>query len=212
MRFDIYKIDGLRRDEVQMSQADIQDFFTKISTDEHIKKQLLNALGALSKEDQEFKDQLLNTLDTETDRTRKKKKLRSLFSNLKMEVVFQIILTAILIAVFVVFVYLTYIQINTRPEGILMSDGHMEMYDPFSRAKDLLILIIPVFTTVISFWLGYSVQERKVIEAKTSAEEHRLMLEKADQMMAKIEGRMMTTLENDDINNLSSDIHKIMED
>jgi hypothetical protein len=193
-----------------MSQVEIQNIFNKVPTDNDLKDQLLSALGALSKEDEDFKQQLLTELDAAPNENRKKKEQRSFFSNLKMEGIVQVILSGTLIAVFVIFAYLTFAQINTKPEGIPMSDGHMEMYDPFTRAKDLLTLIIPTFTIVVSFWLGFSIQEKKVNEARTIADGQRVMREKADTMMAKIEGRMMTMTESDDITNLSNDIHTIM--
>jgi hypothetical protein len=109
------------------------------------------------------------------------------------------------------YVYWTFYLIRIKPEGLTMDDGHMEMFDPFTRAKDLLTLIIPIFATIVSFWLGFSIQEGKVNQAEQMADKQREMREKADKMMAKIEGRMMTTPENDNIKNLSNDIHNIME-
>ena len=45
-----------------MLQADVQEIIKKVSTDNDLKKHLLSALGALSKDDEDFKKQLLNTL------------------------------------------------------------------------------------------------------------------------------------------------------
>ena len=80
----------------------------------------------------------------------------------------------------------------------------MEMYDPFVRAKDLLTLLIPLFTTIVSFWLGFSIQEKKVNQERDKRE-------KADEMMAKIKGRTMMTPDNDDVTSLRDHIHEIME-
>ena len=168
-------------------------------------------LGTLTKEDAGFKQELLNILNEESKEDIKKKEPQSKFPNLKKEAVFQVVLTGILTVLFILFVYLTFTQLTTRPEEIPMSGGHMEMYDPFTRAKDILTLILPLFTTVLSFWLGFHIQEKKVDQAESTANNQREMREKADTMMAKIEGRMMTMPENDDIKNLSNDIHKIME-
>ena len=138
------------------------------------------------------------------------KSLQSWFSNLKVDVIIQIVLTTILILVFIIAWYMTIDRLDAPPKGIMMPDDHMEMYDPYARAKDLLSIIIPLVTTVLSFWLGLAIQERKVSEARTIAEEQRLMREKSDQMMAKIEGRMMAIPENDDLKDLRADIQEIM--
>jgi hypothetical protein len=187
------------------SEAEIQNTLEKVLADNDFRKQFLDAVNKLFREDKNFKNQLLSSLDARS---------KSRLSNLKAGVLIQIILTGILIAVFLAYVYLTFAQINTRPMGIPMEDGHMEMFDPYSRAKDLLILIIPMFTTVISFWLGFSIQEKKVNQAKEDANNEREMHQNADEMRQKMEMKMakveqVTTIMPE--NEVSKHIHKIME-
>jgi hypothetical protein len=189
-----------RRWEVQ-----IQNTLDKVLTDNDFRKQFLHAVNELFQKDEHFKKELVSSLDSGS---------RLLYSNFKLDVLLQIILTGILIAVFLAYAYLTFVQINTRPVGIPMEDGHMEMFDPYGRAKDLLTLVIPMFTTVISFWLGFSIQEKKVNQAKQDANHERAMHEKADDMRQKMEMKVakvkqVTTMMPE--NQVSKHIHKIME-
>jgi hypothetical protein len=103
----------------------------------------------------------LHTLDAGTGGDDKKKERWLLFSTVKKEAVFQVVLMGVLTVLFILFVYLAFEPINTKPEPISMGD-HMEMYDPLTRAKDLLTLIPQLFTTVLSFGLGFSIQEKKI--------------------------------------------------
>src|SRR5438045_5617145 len=116
------------------------------------------------------------------DRVKKGRKMikSRFFSNLKSESVFQVILTGILTVLFILLMYLTFGRIDVPPIPVEMGDGRIEMYDSFSRAKDLLTLILPLFTTVLSFWLVFSLQERKVNEATLIAVDRRAMAERDD--------------------------------
>jgi hypothetical protein len=120
-----------------------------------------------------------------------------------MERVLQLFLSGILLALFVGIAVLTFVRIDAPPIGVKMGD-RMEMYDPFIRAKDLLTLLIPLFTTIVSFWLGFSIQEKKVAQERGRRE-------KADEMMAKIKGRTMIGPEKDDAQTLRDHIKEIME-
>ena len=109
--------------------------------------------------------------------------LQQLLSSFRMVVVVQILISGILFVVFVAYAYLTFVLINTRPEPIDMPGGGTVMFDPYSRARDLLILVIPVFTTVVSFWLGLSIQEKRVTQAEAAANDQRIERDTMKQKM-----------------------------
>ena len=190
----------------------IPEMLNDVLTNHDTQKQFLNALGELVKENEEFKLQILRALDEPAGEGAKSEgRLSALFPNLNTVVVVQVIVSALLIAVFGALMFLTIALIQTQPKSIMMDDGRMEMFDPFVRASDLLTLIIPIFATVVSFWLGFSIQERKVNKADQMADEQREMREKADKMMAKVEGLTMMMQDNDETRLVRDQIHQIMQ-
>jgi len=176
-----------------MTQENVSDIVERISVDKSFKEKLLKALGQKSSEDKNFRKELLITLDTGSQAR------SSLKAN--TEFILQLLLSGILIVIFVVVAVLTFIRIDMAPQAFQMGDN-MQMYDPFVRAKDLLTLLIPLFTTTLSFWLGFSLQEKKVNQERGKRE-------KADEMMAKIKGRTM--VEDDNPKMLREHINQIME-
>ena len=187
-----------------MSNENIHDILERVSKDNSFREQFLEALGIKSKEDDDLRQKLLDALSavSKKDKENTERQARSTNSHVNMERVLQLILSGILVALFVVIAGLTLLRIDAAPKSVLMGDK-MEMYDPYVRAKDLLTLLIPLFTTIVSFWLGFSIQEKKVSQEREKRE-------KADEMMAKIKGRTMMPSDNDDVAMLREHIQEIM--
>jgi hypothetical protein len=189
-----------------MSDENVHEILERVSKDHHFRKQFLNTLTTKSKEDDDLKHELLDALGagskTEEENTTAQQ-VQAAHSHGNLERTLQLALSGILVALFVVIAGLTLVRIDAAPKSVIMGD-RMEMYDPFVRAKDLLTLLIPLFTTIVSFWLGFSIQEKKVTQ-------ERVKREKADEMMAKIKGRTMMPSANDDVAMLRDHIHEIME-
>jgi hypothetical protein len=64
---------------------------------------------------------------------------------------------------------------NTRtsvPSAITVGD-QIIIFDPFERSKDLLILIFPLFSAVVTFWLGVAVEGRRADKNEAQADEAR---------------------------------------
>jgi hypothetical protein len=188
-----------------MSDENVHAILERVSNDDPFRQQFLNALRTKSKENDDLKHELLDALGagSKTDKEKKEQQAQASNSHGNLERILQLTLSGILVALFVVIAGLTLVRIDAAPKSVLMGD-RMEMYDPFVRAKDLLTLLIPLFTTIVSFWLGFSIQEKKVTQ-------ERVKREKADEMMAKIKGRTMMPSENDDVTMLRDHIHEIME-
>jgi ABC-type dipeptide/oligopeptide/nickel transport system permease component len=176
---------------VRMTSDEAETFMNKVLSDQVLRTQFLSAVRTSSGHDGTLKQQLLSTLDGDWGFARLKRWWSVSFAQMKGVVVLQLLLSGLLTVVFVLILYLTFSRIDIQPAGIDMGGGRMEMFDPFIRAKDLLTLIIPIFTTVLSFWLGFSIQDTKVKQANETAETQRQMREESDEMMAKIKGRMM---------------------
>jgi hypothetical protein len=189
-----------------MSDENAHDILERVSKDNPFRKQFLNALRTKSKEDDDLKHEFLDALGavSKTDKENTERQAQATSSHGNLGRILQLTLSGILVALFVVIAGLTLVRIDAAPKSVLMGD-RIEMYDPFVRAKDLLTLLIPLFTTIVSFWLGFSIQEKKV-------NQERVKREKADEMMAKIKGRTMMPSENDDVTMLRDHIHEIMED
>ena len=188
-----------------MSEENVHDILERVSTDKSFREQFVIALGAKLKDDDDLRQKLLDAPGTVPKKDKESTGLRARPTNLNvnMERILQLFLSGILVALFVGIAVLTLVRIDAAPQSVLMGDK-MEMYDPFVRAKDLLTLLIPLFTTIVSFWLGFSIQEKKVNQERDKRE-------KADEMMAKIKGRTMMTPDNDDVTSLRDHIHEIME-
>lgn len=188
-----------------MPQENVQGIVERVSTDNDFRQQLVGALGVISKEDNDFREQLLRALDAVSKKDKEDTGWWAPSANLKASIgsILQIFISGILVVLFVGIAVLTFLRIDAPPQGVPMGD-RMEMYDPFVRAKDLLTLLIPLFTTIVSFWLGFSIQEKKVNQEREKRE-------KADEMMAKIKGRTMMPSDNDDVTMLRDHIHEIME-
>lgn len=80
------------------------------------------------------------------------------------------ILSVLLALVFAYVVYETLQQLNQAP--VYLKDGTTVSYDPFVRAKDILTIILPLFTTIIAFWVGQrgaATAQKKANDAKDEA-------------------------------------------
>ncbi len=174
-----------------MSQSDVQGILKRVSADDSFKQQLLSDLGTLAQQNKSVKDQLVTIVNPESSKKKWRTWWRDFFSNLTTVGFFQITLTGILILLFVISMVLTFMQITTPPVGTMMPDKTVERWDPYTRAKDLLTLIIPIFATIVSFWLGFSIQENRVNRATQTAQDEREMRAQADKKMGMIEGYKM---------------------
>jgi hypothetical protein len=184
-----------------MSPEDIHTILEKVSTDNTFKTRLLMALAARAKEDPSLKQDLLKILEGSPQPGENKAGPGN--SRISPERILQLILSGILLAYFVIIAALTVSRIGMAPQGAMLG-GRMQMYDPFVRAKDLLTMFMPLFTTIMSFWLGFSIQEKKVTQERDKREQ-------ADEMMPKIKGRTMMPSDMDDVAMLQQHIREIME-
>jgi hypothetical protein len=95
-------------------------------------------------------------------------------------------LTIVLILIFLGILFVTYTLLNTPPQAAQMGNTNtMAMYDPFARAKDLLTLLFPLFTAVISFYFGVMVEGKR-------ADQSLMRADNAEKDMHEMEGKVMT--------------------
>jgi len=186
-----------------MSHENARNRMDSILSETDFRKQLVDTLSMKLKEDDVFRQKLFDALNLPSEKGKEIAGAQAKSKKVNIDCVLQLILTGILIALFVVIAALALTRIDDAPVGVKMGD-RMEMYDPFLRAKELLILLTPLFTTAFSFWLGFSIQEKKVSQERKKREI-------ADEKMAKIKGRTMMPPDNDSVSMLHQHIQAIME-
>ena len=71
----------------------------------------------------------------------------------------------------VVLTWIIFVGMHIGTQPVLNKDGTVQM-DAYARAKDILVLLLPLLTTAAGFWLGSqgTGQAQKQAEAATTAE------------------------------------------
>lgn len=71
-----------------------------------------------------------------------------------------IVLTAVLVVVFGAVLEQALRTVDTDPRGVQV--GHaMQLVSPFTNAKDLLGIVLPLFGAAVTFWLGAAIEGRR---------------------------------------------------
>lgn len=86
----------------------------------------------------------------------------------------------------------TYNLINIIPQTYQVGDN-TQVVDTFSRAKDLLNILFPLFGAVVTFWLGVAVEGRRADDASNAANQEREERRNAETARADAENRARTT-------------------
>ncbi len=80
------------------------------------------------------------------------------------------ILSALLLVVFIYVLHSTLLQITIPPEGVPVGEN-TQVFDRYERAKDLLDSLFPLFSAVVTFWLGVTVESKRADQNQDTAEE-----------------------------------------
>lgn len=76
-----------------------------------------------------------------------------------------------LIAVLGVMAWLVVIAFTLDETVVLAPDGKTVLSDPFGRTKDILVIILPILTTLVGYWVGTKgMDEAKKEEAKAKSQ------------------------------------------
>jgi hypothetical protein len=78
------------------------------------------------------------------------------------------LLSAVLVVAFLVALLVALNRIGTDPRGVSVG-GNNQTIDEFSRAKDVLLVVVPLFGAVLTFWLGVAVEGRRADDHKQNA-------------------------------------------
>jgi hypothetical protein len=78
------------------------------------------------------------------------------------------VLSVVLVLAFLLSLVLLLTRIGSDPRGVTVG-GREETVDEFSRAKDVLSIVIPLFGAVVTFWLGVAVEARRADEHRENA-------------------------------------------
>lgn len=81
-------------------------------------------------------------------------------------------LSLVLIGVLVFALIQTYMLINTPPLVVSVG-GNEQMVDTFDRAQALLNMFFPLFSAVVTFWLGVAIEGRRADRHEAEAEEEK---------------------------------------
>lgn len=63
----------------------------------------------------------------------------------------------------------TYSIANSLPQVVKVGDAY-QLVDTFSRAKDLLVILFPLFGAVVTFWLGTAIEGKRADENQQKAD------------------------------------------
>jgi hypothetical protein len=77
-------------------------------------------------------------------------------------------LSIVLVLAFLLALVFVLTRIGSDPRGVTVG-GRNEAVDEYARAKDLLLIIVPLFGAVLTFWLGVAVEGRRADEHKQNA-------------------------------------------
>jgi hypothetical protein len=79
-----------------------------------------------------------------------------------------ILLSLVLVAAFLLVLVVALTRIGSDPRGVDVG-GSNHTVDEFSRAKDVLLVVVPLFGAVVTFWLGVAVEGRRADDHKQNA-------------------------------------------
>jgi hypothetical protein len=98
------------------------------------------------------------------------------------------VLSIILLGLLLIVAIQTFNTSASVPSAITVGD-QVIIFDPFERSKDLLTLIFPLFSAVVTFWLGVAVEGRRADKNEAEADEARQDEQEArlDQIQAQAE-------------------------
>jgi hypothetical protein len=82
------------------------------------------------------------------------------------------LLSIILLALLLIVAVQTFNTSSTAPTAIEVGD-QVILIDPFERSKDLLNLFFPLFSAVVTFWLGVAVEGRRADKNEAEADQAR---------------------------------------
>jgi hypothetical protein len=79
-------------------------------------------------------------------------------------------LSIALVVICIPVIVVTLIQVGATPATIKVGDA-VQVVDPFAQAKEVLAIVFPLLTAVVTFWLGVAVEGRRAdTNGKTAAE------------------------------------------
>jgi hypothetical protein len=78
------------------------------------------------------------------------------------------VLSLVLVLAFMTLLIVALVRIGSDPRAVDVG-GSSQTVDEYSRAKDLLLVIVPLFGAVVTFWLGVAVEGRRADEHKQNA-------------------------------------------
>jgi hypothetical protein len=79
-------------------------------------------------------------------------------------------LSLVLVLAFMILLIVALLRIGSDPRAVDVG-GSLQTVDEWSRAKDLLLVIVPLFGAVVTFWLGVAIEGRRADEHKQNAAE-----------------------------------------
>lgn len=80
-----------------------------------------------------------------------------------------LLLSVILVIVLIVVAFRTYAKVGATPVVYTLNDSELTV-DPFQQAKDLLNTLFPLFSAVVTFWLGATIEGKRADENKAQAD------------------------------------------
>lgn len=80
------------------------------------------------------------------------------------------LLSLVLVLAFLLSLVFVLGRIGSDPRAVTVG-GREEAVDEYLRAKDILVLIVPLFGAVVTFWLGVAIEGRRADEHKETAEQ-----------------------------------------
>lgn len=81
-------------------------------------------------------------------------------------------LSLVLMGILIFALSQTYRLVNTPPMVVSVG-GNEQMVDTFSRAQTLLNMVFPLFSAVVTFWLGVAIESRRADKHEAEAEEEK---------------------------------------
>lgn len=75
-----------------------------------------------------------------------------------------------------------------------------QTYDPFQRSKDILLVVLPIFTSAMAFWLGVSTEGRRADSAEDQAGAAQQQADQATQRASESDARVTAVLDQSDKN------------
>ena len=78
-------------------------------------------------------------------------------------------LTVVLVLIFVPVLVVTLYLINSDPRGVVIGQA-TQVVDSYGRAKDILSIVLPLFSAAVTFWLGVAIEGRRADTNAQTAE------------------------------------------